>query len=285
MSIDLAVIGGSGLYNFPGLENAQRQSVDTPFGPASGDVVTGDFAGKRLAFLARHGESHSLPPHRVNYRANLWALHHLGALARDDVRLAHLAEFALQRSGETLTQLREAVFHRSRGAEELGRILDAPARDGVHVQALLVIGDDLGSIEIEAHVALVVIDHVLDEWRLEVQAGLALRTVRVDGVTHSAQPASDDLFAKQLRTEGPDTENVRDSVGIPALGQHRDRNDATYVFAQFSRLADSVHDLAQEVLIVQIISATTWESGSIVCFELFDFDRGDFLEFGRQPFT
>jgi 5'-methylthioinosine phosphorylase len=81
VSIDLAVIGGSGLYNFPGLENAQRQSVDTPFGPASGDVVSGDFAGKRLAFLARHGESHSLPPHRVNYRANLWALKNRGATA------------------------------------------------------------------------------------------------------------------------------------------------------------------------------------------------------------
>lgn len=77
--LDLAVIGGSGLYNFPGLENATRQAVDTPYGPASGDVVLGDFAGKRLAFLARHGESHTLPPHRVNYRANLWALHRLGA--------------------------------------------------------------------------------------------------------------------------------------------------------------------------------------------------------------
>ena len=77
--LDLAVIGGSGLYNFPGLENATRQTVDTPYGPASGDVVLGDFAGKRLAFLARHGESHTLPPHRVNYRANLWALHRLGA--------------------------------------------------------------------------------------------------------------------------------------------------------------------------------------------------------------
>jgi 5'-methylthioinosine phosphorylase len=53
--------------------------VDTPYGPASGDIVVGDFAGKRLAFLARHGESHTLPPHRVNYRANLWALHSLGA--------------------------------------------------------------------------------------------------------------------------------------------------------------------------------------------------------------
>ncbi|MFC4765049.1 S-methyl-5'-thioinosine phosphorylase [Dyella koreensis] len=79
MNIDLAVIGGSGLYSFPGLENATRHSVDTPFGPASGDVVIGDFAGKRVAFMARHGESHTVPPHRVNYRANLWALHSLGA--------------------------------------------------------------------------------------------------------------------------------------------------------------------------------------------------------------
>ena len=79
MSIDLAVIGGSGLYNFPGLENAARQRVETPYGEASGEVVIGGFAGRRVAFLARHGESHSLPPHRVNYRANLWALHHLGA--------------------------------------------------------------------------------------------------------------------------------------------------------------------------------------------------------------
>ena len=78
-TIDLAVIGGSGLYQFPGLENATRQTVDTPYGAASGDVVLGDFAGRRVAFLARHGESHTLPPHRVNYRANLWALHSLGA--------------------------------------------------------------------------------------------------------------------------------------------------------------------------------------------------------------
>lgn len=76
--IDLAVIGGSGLYKFQGLENADRHAPETPFGAASGDIVLGDFAGKRVAFIARHGESHSLPPHRVNYRANLWALHQLG---------------------------------------------------------------------------------------------------------------------------------------------------------------------------------------------------------------
>lgn len=78
-NIDLAVIGGSGLYRFPGLENISRRALETPYGPASGEVVLGDFAGKRLAFLARHGESHTLAPHRVNYRANLWALHALGA--------------------------------------------------------------------------------------------------------------------------------------------------------------------------------------------------------------
>ncbi|KRE99536.1 5'-methylthioadenosine phosphorylase [Frateuria sp. Soil773] len=78
-SISLAVIGGSGLYDFPGLLDPVRHRIDTPYGPASGDVVAGGFAGKRIAFLARHGESHTLPPHRVNYRANLWALHSLGA--------------------------------------------------------------------------------------------------------------------------------------------------------------------------------------------------------------
>ena len=77
--IDLAVIGGSGLYQFPGLEDVARRALETPYGPASGDVVLGDFAGRRLAFLARHGEGHTVPPHRVNYRANLWALHALGA--------------------------------------------------------------------------------------------------------------------------------------------------------------------------------------------------------------
>ena len=77
--IDLAVIGGSGLYRFPGLENVSRRALPTPYGPASGEVVLGDFAGRRLAFLARHGESHTLAPHQVNYRANLWALHALGA--------------------------------------------------------------------------------------------------------------------------------------------------------------------------------------------------------------
>jgi 5'-methylthioinosine phosphorylase len=79
MSIELAVIGGTGLYKFPGLDDIERHHVETPYGPPSGDTLVGTVAGQRVAFLARHGESHSIAPHRINYRANVWTLHRLGA--------------------------------------------------------------------------------------------------------------------------------------------------------------------------------------------------------------
>jgi 5'-methylthioinosine phosphorylase len=77
--IDLAMIGGTGLYRFAGFEQVERHAVDTPYGSPSDALVVGRVGKHRVAFLARHGESHTIPPHRVNYRANVWALHHLGA--------------------------------------------------------------------------------------------------------------------------------------------------------------------------------------------------------------
>jgi 5'-methylthioinosine phosphorylase len=79
MNLDLAIIGGTGLYKFPGLENVERRAIATPFGAPSGDIVVGTLRGRNIAFLARHGENHTLTPHRVNYRANVWVLHQLGA--------------------------------------------------------------------------------------------------------------------------------------------------------------------------------------------------------------
>ena len=79
MQIALAVIGGSGLYRFEGLQEQERHRLETPYGEPSADVVTGLLDGQRLAFLARHGEQHSIAPHRINYRANVYALHALGA--------------------------------------------------------------------------------------------------------------------------------------------------------------------------------------------------------------
>jgi 5'-methylthioadenosine phosphorylase len=72
----IGVIGGSGFYAL--LEHGDEVSVDTPFGPPSDAVVVGDVAGRRVAFLPRHGRDHRFPPHRIPYRANLWALRALG---------------------------------------------------------------------------------------------------------------------------------------------------------------------------------------------------------------
>lgn len=77
--IDLALIGGTGLYRLDGLDGVETIERDTPYGAASGPVRLGTLHGKRMAFLARHGEGHSIPPHRINYRANLWLLKRLGA--------------------------------------------------------------------------------------------------------------------------------------------------------------------------------------------------------------
>jgi 5'-methylthioadenosine phosphorylase len=75
-SAELAVIGGSGLYAL--LDHAEDHDLNTPYGPTSDPVTVADIAGRRVAFLPRHGRSHQHPPHRIPYRANLWALRELG---------------------------------------------------------------------------------------------------------------------------------------------------------------------------------------------------------------
>lgn len=79
-AVELAVIGGTGVYAFPGLDDIVRHVVATKWGAPSSDIVTGSLAGHRVAFLARHGEGHTIAPHRINYRANIAALHELGVL-------------------------------------------------------------------------------------------------------------------------------------------------------------------------------------------------------------
>ncbi len=73
---DIGVIGGSGLYDL--LPGADEVAFDTPYGEPSDPLVLGEVGGRRVAFLPRHGRDHRHPPHRINYRANLWALRSLG---------------------------------------------------------------------------------------------------------------------------------------------------------------------------------------------------------------
>ena len=78
-AIALAVIGGTGVYKLANLQDVDTREVDTRFGKPSGPVRIGTLLGQRVAFLARHGEGHSVPPHLINYRANLAALKDIGA--------------------------------------------------------------------------------------------------------------------------------------------------------------------------------------------------------------
>ena len=73
---EIGVIGGSGFYSF--LEDVTEVQVDTPYGSPSDSLFLGEVAGRKVAFLPRHGRGHHLPPHRINYRANLWALRSVG---------------------------------------------------------------------------------------------------------------------------------------------------------------------------------------------------------------
>ena len=77
--ITLAVVGGTGVYQLAELDGVESHLPQTRYGLPSGPVRVGTLAGKRVAFLARHGEGHSVPPHRINYRANLAALQMIGA--------------------------------------------------------------------------------------------------------------------------------------------------------------------------------------------------------------
>lgn len=75
----LAIIGGSGLYAMPGLQNSQEVEIETPFGKPSAPIVIGTLEGSEVAFLARHGnKGHHISPSEVNYRANIYALKSLG---------------------------------------------------------------------------------------------------------------------------------------------------------------------------------------------------------------
>jgi 5'-methylthioadenosine phosphorylase len=73
---EYAIIGGTGVYHPALLENPCTETVDTPYGPAQ--VTLGEYRGQSVAFMSRHGAGHQIPPHLVNYRANIWALKSLG---------------------------------------------------------------------------------------------------------------------------------------------------------------------------------------------------------------
>src|SRR5919198_4506237 len=78
MSIEIGIIGGSGLYDMAELTDREERRVGTPFGDPSGPYVIGTLRGQRVAFLARHGAGHRLLPSELNFRANIYGFKTLG---------------------------------------------------------------------------------------------------------------------------------------------------------------------------------------------------------------
>ncbi len=73
---EIGILGGSGLYTL--LDDCEEIDIDTPYGKPSDKIAIGEMSSKKVAFIPRHGKKHSLPPHSIPYRANIWALHKLG---------------------------------------------------------------------------------------------------------------------------------------------------------------------------------------------------------------
>jgi len=76
--VEIGIFGGTGIYDSGLLENAQEIDIDTPYGKPSDTITIGIFKGRKIAFLPRHGKKHTIPPHMINFKANIWAFKELG---------------------------------------------------------------------------------------------------------------------------------------------------------------------------------------------------------------
>jgi len=76
--VEIGIFGGTGIYDSGLLENSQEVDIETPYGKPSDTITVGEFNGRKIAFLPRHGKKHTIPPHMINFKANIWAFKELG---------------------------------------------------------------------------------------------------------------------------------------------------------------------------------------------------------------
>lgn len=124
---EIGIIGGSGLYEMPGLEDKHEVKVETPFGDPSDAYVVGRLEGKKVAFLARHGRGHRLIPTELNYRANIYGLKKLGvrrifsASAVGSLKLEHAPmDFVIPNQFIDRTRQRVSTFFGNGVAAHIG---------------------------------------------------------------------------------------------------------------------------------------------------------------------
>ena len=77
-NVEIGIFGGTGIYDSGILKNSKEITMDTPYGKTSDSITVGEFNGRNVAFMPRHGKKHTIPPHLINFRANIWAFKELG---------------------------------------------------------------------------------------------------------------------------------------------------------------------------------------------------------------
>jgi 5'-methylthioadenosine phosphorylase len=128
--VEIGIFGGTGIYDSEMLENTQEVTIDTPFGKPSDSITVGIFKGRKIAFLPRHGKKHAIPPHMINYKANIWAFKELGITRiiapsavgslKEEIEPGH---FALPTQFLDFTKSREGSF------SENGRVIHISVAD------------------------------------------------------------------------------------------------------------------------------------------------------------
>ena len=151
--VKIGVIGGSGLYNMPAITDVENVDVDTPFGAPSGTIRIGSLSGKRVAFLPRHGDGHTLSPTALPYRANIFALKTLGVRFIIAVNaVGSLREHMAPGHIITPHQIIDYTIHtRSRSFFEKGLVVHISVADPFSDYLRAVIADAVESVGGTAH--------------------------------------------------------------------------------------------------------------------------------------
>ena len=149
---EIGIFGGTGIYDSGLLKDSKEITIDTPYGKTSDSITIGEFKGRKIAFMPRHGKKHTIPPHLINFRANIWAFKELGVKRiiapsavgslKEDFQPGH---FALPSQFIDFTKSRKGTF------SENGRVIHISVADPFCPELQNVVLDAVKDQEIEIH--------------------------------------------------------------------------------------------------------------------------------------
>ena len=151
-SAEIGIFGGTGIYDSGLLNDSKEITIETPYGKTSDSITIGEFNGRKVAFMPRHGKKHTIPPHLINFRANIWAFKELGVkriIAPSAVGSLKEAfqpgHFALPSQFIDFTKSRKGTF------SENGRVIHISVADPFCPELQNVVLDAVKDQEIEIH--------------------------------------------------------------------------------------------------------------------------------------